>query len=166
MPLVRQTCGERRLIGWGAASSVSAVLPFGQVCLKGAELLEREPMRANRVIAQAAYGDVALLLPQRRRRSQTLPPPGHILVEERERFGVRLTCENCVVAAQSFLRALTISEGDRLMWLGVGSGLVDLCLVSLSAVISGASLIFDAGDLSRQQRAEATHPTVLLADGR
>lgn len=164
LPLVRQVCGERRLVGWGAASSVSAVLPFGQVCLKGAELLEREPIRANRLLSEAQESDIALLLPQRRRKTETLPPPGMLVVEERERYGVRLTNDNCVVAAQSVIKALSITSKDRILRLGNDSSLVELGLLSLTALISGASLVFDAGDLSRQQRAEVTHPTVVFAD--
>jgi long-chain acyl-CoA synthetase len=161
---VRETCGERRLIGWGAASSVNGVLPYGQICLKGAELLEREPMRAHQLIADPAYGDTALLLPQCRRRSQTISPPDELLPDHKERFGVRLTVENCVSAAQSYLKALAISDEDRILWFGQGSGVVELCLLSLTAVLSGASLVFDVGDLSRQQRAEVSHPTVIVAD--
>jgi long-chain acyl-CoA synthetase len=164
VPHVRQLCGERRLIGWGAASSVSAVMPFGQLCLKGAELLEREPVRANRLLTEAEGQDIALLLPQRRRKSETLPPPGMMIVEERERYGVRLTIDNCIAASQSYITALTISSQDRILRLGPDSGIVELCLLSVLALMSGASLVFDAGDLSRQQRAEVTHPTVILAD--
>ncbi|MGC4065485.1 MAG: AMP-binding protein [Polyangiaceae bacterium] len=69
---VRKQCGERRLIGWGAASSVAGVLPFSQVCLKGAELLEWEPMRASRMVALVDDSDDALVLPRARRRSQSI----------------------------------------------------------------------------------------------
>ena len=161
---VRQECGERRLIGWGAASSVNGVMPFGQVCLKGAEVLEREPMRANSLFAEPASTDAALLLPRRRRRSETIPPPEQILLDKRERFGVILTQENAIAAAESFRKGLAIDGSDRLLRLGAGTGLVELCLLCLTALISGAAIVYDTGELSRQQRAEFTRPTVVLAD--
>jgi long-chain acyl-CoA synthetase len=42
--------------------------------------------------------------------------------------------------------------------------LVELGLVGITALLSGAAILFDTGELSRQQRIEAMHPTVLLAD--
>jgi long-chain acyl-CoA synthetase len=162
---VREACGERRLVGWGAASSVSGVLPFGQVCLKGAELLEREPMRCSQLTAEPTSSDVALILPVRRRRSQSVPPPDRMLNEPRERYGVQLTHDNCSAAAESFCQSLAIGHSDSILRLGVGIGLVELVLLALSAVMTGAKLIFDAGEPSRQERALAGHPTIILADG-
>jgi hypothetical protein len=89
-------------------------MPFGQVCLKGAEVLEREPMRANSLFAEPESTDAALLLPRRRRRSETIPPPEQILLDKRERFGVILTQENAIAAAESFRKGLAIDGSDRL----------------------------------------------------
>jgi long-subunit acyl-CoA synthetase (AMP-forming) len=160
---VRQQCGERRLIGWGAASSVGGVLPFSQVCLKGAELLEWEPMRASRMMAQVDESDVAIVLPRIRRRSQSISP-AQLLVDKCERYGVHLTHGNVFAAAESFRKALAIGQNDRIFRLGEGSGLVELGLVGVTALLSGAAILFDTGELSRQQRVLAMHPTVLLAD--
>jgi long-subunit acyl-CoA synthetase (AMP-forming) len=160
---VRQQCGERRLIGWGAASSVGGVLPFSQVCLKGAELLEWEPMRASRMIALVEDGDDAIILPRSRRRSQSISPT-QLLVEKCDRYGVHLTHANVFAAAESFRKVLSIGQNDKIFRLGEGMGLVELGLVGITALLSGAAILFDTGELSRQQRIEAMHPTVLLAD--
>lgn len=163
--IVRECCGERRLVGWGAASSVGGVLPFGQVCLKGAELLEREPMRASHMTEEPTAGDVALILPERRRRSQSVAPQDRLVTEPAARYGVRLTHDNCAFAAESFCQSLAIDSSDCILRLGVGIGLVELGLLAISALMTGATLIFDAGEPSRQERALAGHPTIILADG-
>jgi long-chain acyl-CoA synthetase len=149
-PSVRQQWGERAIIGWGAASSVNGVFPFGQICLKGGELFDREPVRANLLISHVELNDVALVLPDSRRDGSM-----------RE---VRLSHDNCVVSAESLRKSIGVTTADRLLRLGESRGLVQSTLLALLSALTGASMIHDLGELGPLTLAQTAHPTVLLAD--
>lgn len=147
---VRAQCGERGLIGWGAASSVNGVYPFGQVCLKGSELLDRESARAVKRVGVVGLDAVALVLPDSRRDGSF-----------RE---VRLTHDNCLVAAESLRKSIGITSADRIAPLGPSRGLVELVVLALLGALTGASLVYDVGELSPIALCQSAKATVVLTD--
>lgn len=149
-PTVRLHCGERGLIGWGAASSVSGVYPFGQVCLKGSELLDREPSRAAKRIGVVGLEAIALVIPDSRQDGSF-----------RE---VRLTHDNCIVAAESLRKSIGVTNTDRLAPIGPSRGLLELVVLALLGALTGASIVYDVGELSPLLVCQTAHPTVLLTD--
>lgn len=150
-PVVRQQCGERGIVGWGAASSVNAVFPFSQVCLKGSELADREPVRLLDSISAVRIEDLALVLPDSRRDGSFCE--------------VRLTHDNCIVSAESFRKSVGVNAQDRIMALGQNRGLLEQVLLALLVALTGASLVYAVSELSALVASQATRPTVLIADG-
>jgi long-chain acyl-CoA synthetase len=148
---VRQQCGERGLVGWGAASCVNGVVPFGQVCLKGSELAEREPVRVAEVIARVELNDWALVLPDSRRDGSFRQ--------------VHLSHDNCIVAAESLRKSIGIMATDRIAPLGRSRGLVELVLLTLLSALTGASMVHDAGEHSPLVLSQTARITVGIADG-
>jgi long-chain acyl-CoA synthetase len=151
VPLVRQQQGERALVGWGAASSVNGALPFGQVCLKGSELADREPVQVAASIASVRNEDLALLLPDGRR--------------DGSHCEVRLTHDNCLVAAESLRKSVGVSATDRMVPLGKSRDLLGFGVLALLGCLTGASLICDVGELTPLALSQAAQPSIIVADG-
>lgn len=149
--IARHHCGERSMIGWGAASSVSGVYPFGQVCLKGGELLDYEPARAEKRISAVANNAVALVIPDSRRDGTFRH--------------VRLTHDNCIIAAESLRKSIGVTQADRIAPVGVNRGLVELVLLALLGGLTGASLVYAVGDISPLLLCQSARATILLSDG-
>ncbi|MGE5787126.1 MAG: AMP-binding protein, partial [Myxococcales bacterium] len=149
--IVRHHCGERSMVGWGAASSVSGVYPFGQVCLKGAEQLDYEPARAEKRISAVSNDAVALVIPDSRRDGTFRQ--------------VRLTHDNCIVAAESLRKSIGVTQVDRIAPIGASRGLVELVLLALWGGLTGASLVYAVGELSLLLLWHAARATILLSDG-
>jgi len=150
LPILRQRGIERGLIGWGAASSVNAVFPFGQVCLKGNELAEREPVQVTESIASVRNDDLAIVMPDSRRDGSF-----------RE---VRLTHDNCIVAAESLRKAIGVQAEDRILALGTSRGLLEQLLLALVSGLTGASLLYAVRELGALITCQSTRPTIVLAD--
>lgn len=150
LPAVRQQCGERGLIGWGAASSVNAVFPFGQVCLKGSELGDREPVRVSDAIAAVRIDDAAILLPDSHRDGSFKE--------------VRLSHDNCIVSAESFRKSIGVHQQDRVLALGRPRGLLEQVLMALLCALTGASMVHVVSELSALVACQSTRATIVIAD--
>jgi long-subunit acyl-CoA synthetase (AMP-forming) len=147
----RQLCGERSLIGWGAASSVNGIYPFGQVCLKGTELADREPVHISDVLAAVQLEDSALLVPDSHNDASFV--------------AVRLSHDNCLVAAESLRKSIGVVESDRIVNLGTNRGLVETVVLALLSAHTGSSLVHDWGDISRLALCQVSKATIVIADG-
>jgi long-chain acyl-CoA synthetase len=151
VPVVRQRQTERGLVGWGAASSVNGALPFGQVCLKGNELADREPVQVEELVASVKNQDLALVLPDSRRDGSL--------------WEVRLTHDNCLVAAESLRKSIGVGATDRILPLGKSRGLLGLGILALLCGLTGASLVCDVGELASLVLSQVAQPTIIVADG-
>lgn len=89
----------KRVVGWGRASSVPGVLPFGQVCLMGDDLGDRDSKLPAQLFAAPRPEDPAMIL-----------DTGDSGNEPR---AVVLSHSNCCFSAVSLARALDAAESDQ-----------------------------------------------------
>jgi long-chain acyl-CoA synthetase len=147
------TSASRRIIGWGGASSVAGVLPLGQLCMKGADVLEREGRSIHHLPESVRSDDVLLMVPRSESTTGQHDP-------------LSLTQRNCLCATQSLIRALGIQSTDRLISLLPADGYLERSLIGWSALLTGASEVqIDPPTAGWLEVLGTSAPTVLFTTG-
>jgi len=143
----------RRIIGWGGASSVPSVLPFGQICLKGADALERDPLALFRNPPTSHPEDWLFGFPR------TEP-------DSRGSTQLRLSQDNCLFASRALSRSLLLSAEDRVLNLLPAESFLERTLCSAAVLYRGATEIsVEAQGTSLLEVLRGSSPTVLVANG-
>ncbi len=140
--------GLGRVVGWGACSSVDGVLPFGQLLLKGGELIERDPRSFARALSRVSPKDLALLVP--------------IEGGSRPRL-IELDHDHCCFTAVSTARCLGLTQADTTISVPVGGGMTDHLLGVFLRVASGMSTTYTGEGERFQELAQRQSPTILAA---
>ncbi len=143
----------RRIIGWGGASSVPSVLPFGQICLKGADALSRDPLTLFRTPPASHPEDWLFGFP--------LTEP-----EGRGSTQLRLSQDNCLFASRALSRSLALTAEDRVLDLLPAESFLERTLCSAAVLYRGATEIsVETQGVPLLDVLRGSSPTVVVANG-